>query len=344
MQTEQLINRLRTLHNGIRASIIRRRAEVPIERLIEVVDIGDSDVKFDIDLAAEEYTVDFCRTWADQDGVCFVLIAEGVSREPGGHERVVFPESAGESSAEFALIVDPIDGTRELMYDKRSGWALSGIAPYSPGGNTLADIRIAVQTELPATKQTLADTLIATADSAAICERVDINTGEVVARFRPAPSEARDLDQGFATVSKFFPGGKELASRIEEELARRLTGPIRKGRAAIFDDEYISSGGQLHELIAGHDRFIADIRPLMADWLSYGGIELGLCAHPYDLCTELIARQAGVQITTPEGAPLAAPLNTVTNVAWVGYANDELRKLIEPHFQEILAEVLAQGV
>ncbi|NQT18090.1 MAG: hypothetical protein HQ592_00180, partial [Planctomycetes bacterium] len=47
MQTEQLIERLRKLHNGIRSSIIRRRAEVPIERLIEVVGGADSDVKFD---------------------------------------------------------------------------------------------------------------------------------------------------------------------------------------------------------------------------------------------------------------------------------------------------------
>ncbi|NQT18875.1 MAG: inositol monophosphatase, partial [Planctomycetes bacterium] len=304
---------------------------------------ADSDVKFDIDLAAEEHVIEFCRTWAEEDGACFVLIAEGVSRTPGGPERVVFPESADECQAQFVLILDPIDGTRELMYDKRSGWALSGISPYSPVGNTLADIEIAVQTELPTAKQTLADTLIATTQTAAICERADINTGEVVARFRPRPSSARDLEQGFVTVSKFFPGGKELASRIEEKLALRLAGPIRKGRAAIFDDEYVSSGGQLYELIAGHDRFIADIRPLTAHWLAARGMELGLCAHPYDLCTELIARQAGVRITTPDGAPLSAPLDTVTDVAWVGYANEELRKVIEPHFQQILAEVLTHS-
>jgi len=27
----------------------------------------------------------------------------------------------------------------------------------------------------------------------------------------------------------------------------------------VFDDEYIASGGQLYELMVGHDRFLADV-------------------------------------------------------------------------------------
>jgi len=341
--TDQLIQRLKELQAGIRESILRHRDEVPLERLSEVVETTESDVKFDIDLAAEEQIARFCRNWAETDGICFVLVAEGISHAPGGPERIVFPESAPEDSAKFVLILDPVDGTRELMYDKRSAWALSGIAPYKPDGNTLADIEVAVQTELPTSKQTLADTVIATTNSKTVCERVDITSGEIVTSFNPTPSNATDLDQGFATVSKFFLGGKELASRIEEDLAERLVGPIQGGRAAIFDDEYISTGGQMYELIAGHDRFIADIRPIMSAWLARRGIQLGLCAHPYDLCTELVARGAGVCITQPDGRPLCAPLDTVTNVSWIGYANETLRRLIEPHLQELLADILAPG-
>ncbi len=342
-QTDQLISRLRQLKDGIRKAILRRRNEMPMERLIKVVETADSDVKFDIDLAAEEQIIEFCRAWAEEDGASCGLVAEGVSLSPGGPERVVFPIGADEDGADFVVIVDPIDGTRGLMYDKRSAWALSGIAPYKPGGNTLADIEVAVQTELPTVKQTLADTLIATAETTTVCERWDLTSGEMVSSFRPSPSKARDLDQGFATISKFFPGGKEVVSRIEEMLAERLVRPIRKNRAAIFDDEYISNGGQLYELIAGHDRFIADIRPMTAAWLADRGIELGMCAHPYDLCTELIARRAGVCVSCPDGKPLSAPLDTTTNVSWVGYANEALKELIEPHFQELLAEFLPLG-
>ena len=46
-----------------------------------------------------------------------------------------------------------------------------------------------------------------------------------------------------------------------------------------------------------------------------------LCCHPYDLCTELIAREAGLIVTDEYGKPLAAPLDVTTNMSWIGYAN-----------------------
>jgi len=341
-QTEHLIGRLKELHRGIRDSILRRRREVPMERLVQVVQSTESDVKFDIDAAAEEQVIDFCRTWAAESKICFVLVAEGVSPEPGQPERVVFPDGADERDAQFVLIVDPCDGSRELMYDKRSAWVLSGIAPCKHNCSpTLADIIVAVQTEIPISKQNLADTLFAASGLRAACERYDVASGKLAGRFCPVPSAARTVEQGFATICKFFPGGKELAARIEESLAHRICGPIRKGQAAIFDDQYISTGGQLYELMMGHDRFIADIRPLTAGWLARRGLgSLGLCAHPYDLCTELVARQAGVHVCQPDGRPLAAPLDTTSEISWVGYANKSLRDLIEPHFQELLAHSL----
>ena len=64
-----------------------------------------------------------------------------------------------------------------------------------------------------------------------------------------------------------------------------------------------------------------------------------LCARPYDLCTELIAREAGVVVTDEWGRPLAAPLDTVFDVAWVGYANEALRRLVEPVLHRLLREL-----
>ena len=46
-----------------------------------------------------------------------------------------------------------------------------------------------------------------------------------------------------------------------EYIAAHLVGPADVTRAAVFDDQYISTGGQFYEMIAGHDRFIADLRP-----------------------------------------------------------------------------------
>ena len=69
----------------------------------------------------------------------------------------------------------------------------------------------------------------------------------------------------------------------------KLLGGADVNKALIFDDQYISTGGQLAELISGHDRFLADIRPL-----AYGklGFRTSLVCHPYDICTALIAREA----------------------------------------------------
>jgi hypothetical protein len=113
-----------------------------------------------------------------------------------------------------------------------------------------------------------------------------------------------------------------------------VLGPPKAGKAQAFEDQYISTGGQLYELIAGHDRFVADIRPLLERKRAGGA---ALCCHPYDLCTELIARELGVRVTDERGAALGAPLDTASDVSWVGYANDALRRLIEPPFQAALA-------
>jgi hypothetical protein len=109
----------------------------------------------------------------------------------------------------------------------------------------------------------------------------------------------------------------------------------------VFDDEYISTGGQLYELIVGHDRFIADLRPLFQSALSTAGEVPRISPHPYDLCTELIAREAGVIVTDERGEPLCYSLDIRTDCNWIGYANTAIRDQIEPKLQAILKELFA---
>lgn len=90
----------------------------------------------------------------------------------------------------------------------------------------------------------------------------------------------------------------------------------------------------------GHDRFLADLRPVLHDPREG---TTRLCCHPYDLCTELIAREAGVLVTDDRGGPLSAPLDTSSNVAWIGYANETLRRQIEPVLHRLLADVRTQA-
>ena len=140
-------------------------------------------------------------------------------------------------------------------------------------------------------------------------------------------SRADTIAHGFATLVRFFPGARDVLAAIDDEIVQTLVKPEPR-RAACFEDQYASTGGELYELLAGHDRFIADLRPLVQS--------AGLCCHPYDLCTALIAREAGVVITDPTGAPLDAPFDLTSDVAWVGYANERLRRSIEPVLQAAL--------
>ena len=59
----------------------------------------------------------------------------------------------------WTVIVDTIDGTRGLMYDKRPAWCLAAAAPH---GGSLRDIVAAAMTELPTVKQGAADQLSGT--------------------------------------------------------------------------------------------------------------------------------------------------------------------------------------
>jgi hypothetical protein len=155
------------------------------------------------------------------------------------------------------------------------------------------------------------------------------------------PSRATTLAHGFATISKFFPGTKEAACWIEERLFTEVVGEHGGGAPLVFDDEYICSGGQLAELMIAHDRFVADLRPTILD-LQAGQDKTTvrrLCARPYDLCTALIATEAGVRVTDAWGRPLDAPLDTTSDVAWVGYANAQLEALIAPVLRRLLREL-----
>ena len=170
----------------------------------------------------------------------FVLICEGVNDE----EPLPFPEGKPIDECEARLIVDPIDGTRPLMYDKRSAWFLAGLAPNRGEDTSLQDIEVAVQVELPTTRAAVADSLWAVRGGGAFGETVELATGKRTP-LRFSPSKATTACGGFASLVHFFPGGKQILVSIEEEIAEKLYGDLSVNRTALFDDQYISTGGQL---------------------------------------------------------------------------------------------------
>jgi hypothetical protein len=321
-----LLAPIQALHRRIRRDVVDacERTAVPTLAGIEREDEGDTI--YVVDRVAEHVLIDEIDRLIAAPDAPVLLIAEGL---PGG--TVMVPRGAAAASAHWTIIVDPIDGTRGLMYQKRPGWILTGVAR-GAGHRTLADIELAVQTEIPLVKQHLCDELWAVRDQGASAVRCNRLTDERVP-IDLHPSTASTIAHGFAMISRFFPGRRAEIAEIDDEVVASVLGPPQPGKAQLFEDQYISTAGQLYELMAGHDRFVADLRPLFERHRQGGA---ALCCHPYDLCTELIARELGVLLTNERGGALQAPLDVTSDVGWIGYANSALKALIEPHLRRAL--------
>jgi hypothetical protein len=327
----KLLQPVRSLHERIRASVVEACERSTSGEMAKVVSEEEVDTIFALDRVSEELLIDyFEREVAPFAPV--LLIAEGLS-----DGQIIIPRGTAESDVVWRIIMDPIDGTRGLMYQKRSGWILTGVAPNHGPGTSLKEIELAVQTEIPLAKQHLSDVLWAVRDEGFHAERFNRLTGERRA-LELHPSTAANLEQSYSQVVRFFPGVRDVLAAIDDEIMRGALGPAQPGKAQCFEDQYTSTGGQLYELIAGHDRFVADLRAHMDPVTNERGLPKLLCCHPYDLCTELIAREAGVIVTGVDGDRLKARLAVDPDVSWVGYANPRIRATVEPLLHSALQE------
>jgi hypothetical protein len=280
---------------------------------------GAGDVSFQIDVRPEEIV----RQTFGSVPEAVVVICEGLG-------RVTFPAGADESEAAWWVIIDPLDGSREISYDKRSAWVLSGVAP-AGRAPTLADIVWAIQTEVPVMAQPTGVILTAGKGRPVILESCDLPTGAVtLAEGGLRPSAAASVRGGFAVFADYFAGGHAVTAQIADLVFDAALGPVQPGQALAFNDQYLSTAGCMYLMASGTYRFFADLRPVVGQVAALSGRNIGLCAHPYDLCTYLIAPQAGVLITDPSGAPLSYPLGTDVDCGWIGYANQSIRNEMEP--------------
>lgn len=315
------------LQNHIRDHIVASRLADTQTDLAAISHVTQADTIYQIDKLSEEAILHwFAHHWPDEEPVEVVM--EGIEED----EAVTFPTGTAVEDTKWKCILDPIDGTRGIMYDKRSAWSLAGLAPQRGAATCLQDITIAAMTELPTSKQWRADQVSGVKGEGIVAQAVNVLTGE----WQPltlAPSQARDFKHGFAGWARFFPEGKSLLARVEEELWDELYGLGREATPLIFDDQYISSGGQFYEILAGHDRMQGDLRPFAYGKLGY---DFPLVCHPYDVCTFFLLQEAGGIVEAPDGSALDAPLDTTSSVTWMGYANEELAGQVRPILQRLL--------
>ena len=198
---ERLLDPIRVLHARIRDAVVEACTRQTSERLARVdEDAGrpaGGDTIYAIDRVSEDVLVLGLETVAREEPLC--LLAEGL---PG--EQLVLPRGAREDECRWRVLVDPIDGTRGLMYQKRSAWVLTGVAPNKGAATRLADIVLAVQTEIPLVKQHLSDQLWAMRGRGMEARRHDRLTGTETP-LALAPSRAGPIAHSFAGLVLFFP-------------------------------------------------------------------------------------------------------------------------------------------
>ena len=327
----QLCEHIQHIHAHIRDAVVRACEDSALEQLAHVDAEEGGDTIFAIDRVSEAVLIEQFSVLGAM--VPFRLVAEGL----GASGIRDFPAGVPHEDLAYIIIVDPIDGTRGLMYQKRSAWILTGVAPYRGPATNLSDITIAVMTEIPLVKQHLSDQYWAIRGQGVQARRTNrVTGGDIVLPVRP--SQSTTILQGFGNVARFFPGERARLAAVDDMVVTLLLGAPPAGRALCFEDQYISTGGQFAELLAGHDRWLADVRPLLLAPSARHAHTAMLCCHPYDVCTELIAREAGIVVCKANGTALDAPLDVGSPVSWVAFANEALAATVLPALQEALRQ------
>ncbi len=292
-----------------------RKSRMAIADAARVVAVGADDTIFGLDRHVESLIVEKIAGWPTHL-LPVGVFAEGLPRAP-----TMIGGLSG-ATPKYWLLIDPIDGTRGLMFDKRSAYFLAAAAPGTERAPRLSHCTVSVVVELPTAKAGFGDTFWWTRDGGVRAQRCNLAGGDSEnLNFRP--STAVTLANSFGSVVAFFQHGKQRAAELAQQIAQ-VSSPV-------FDDQYLSTGGQMVELLTGRDRFVVDIRPFLAGSCS------ALCCHPYDLAAAPLVKAAGVELCAPDGSDLDAFFDLQSNVGWCGYANIGVRNLVQPIVQRFIS-------
>ncbi|HTE06421.1 MAG TPA: hypothetical protein VK824_09510 [Planctomycetota bacterium] len=333
-----LLGATRALHEDIRARVTdvlqRAHRDGRPELASRVGAQGAGDVSYAIDDAAEVALRAFGLQLGARGPVTLVAEGPGVQR----FGAPVAARDGGDVAAAPPLraLIDPVDGTRSLMHDMRSAWALTGIARDAGDGTRLSDIEVAVQTELPVTTAGIYRVLWARRGHGAWIARHDVASGRELER-APLRAPAEDaIENGYLCFARFLAVERPLVAALEQRFLERLIAAHALSPRLLYDDQYLCSAGQLFLTATGRYRMLADLR----GWLHRTRGLANFTAKPYDLAALLVFTEAGVPVLDEHFAPLDAPLDTETKLSVVAFANEGLRGKLEPHLRAAMADAV----
>jgi len=316
---EPVLDSVRRLHEAIRVAVWERLQEARVGFRPELADRpgdwGAGDVSYAVDDVAEAALTAFGEDLARLHPL--TLVSEG----PG-----VVPFAGPSGAVPLRALIDPIDGTRSLMHDMRSAWALTGVAVDGGEATRLSDIEVAMQTELPTTSAAVYHVLIARKGAGARIERRAVVTGELLEEGPLQTPAELSLENGYVSFTRYLAVERPLVAELERSFLEHALTKHELDPRLMYDDQYLCSAGQLYLVTTGRYRMLADLR----GWLRRTHQLANFTAKPYDLSALLIYREAGAVVLDEAGADLDAPFDTETALSVVAYPNAALRAAFEP--------------
>jgi len=297
---------------------------------------GAGDVSFGLDLPTEAVVTRWLEQRARRSPLSLL------SEESGWRHLGPDPDAAHGAPIALAgfdhggprIVVDPVDGTRNLMADLRPAWTALALCPPGPDQPRLSDVTYGLLAEIPDSRAARYRVLQARAGGGASMEERDLERGRLV-RARPLVADGDDrADHGYFPFFCFDAAMRPALAAVAAEFFARLEREERARVEHCFDDQYICNAGQLALLALGTYRLVADLRAALLERVPAACTT----SKPYDCAGAiLVARETGCIVTAPDGSQLDFPLDARTAVGFVGWANRATHERLGPHLAAALA-------
>lgn len=322
------------IRGAARGALIEAIARGTLDDLARPHAQGAGDVTYGIDVPTERVLDAWLDEVARHEPISLLTEDAGWRhRGPDGRGRA--RDLDGFDHGGPRVVVDPIDGTRNLMSDVRSAWTVVASCGPGPGEPRMSDVEGGVLAEIPDSRGALARVFRATVDGRVRCSVERVDDGALVSDGTWRADEDDRPDHGYFPFFRYLADQRPEIARVEAAFFARTAAREGADVRTCYDDQYISNGGQLALLTTGTYRMIADLRAHLAERRG----RTTLTCKPYDCAGAiLVARAAGCVVTAADGSVLDFPLDVSTPVSFVGWVNARTRARLEPHLLAALRE------